>query len=50
MITLTAKEDRAEWKRMVSLRRTHQMNVEPRVNQTLLTRDHDIDEREAMTE
>lgn len=46
MSTLTAVEDRAEWKHTVSLGRTHQMYVKPNVTKTLLTRDHDTDERD----
>lgn len=46
MSTLTAVEDRAEWKHTVSLGRIHQMYVKPSVTKTLLTRDHDTDKRD----
>lgn len=45
MSWLTAVEDRARWKRTVSLGRSHQMLVEPGVTQTLLTRDHNTNDR-----
>lgn len=46
MSMLTAVEDRAEWKHTVSLGQTLQMYVKPNVTKTLLTRDHDTDERD----